>query len=161
MMPAGLPALMPLRKPHQPPDKLRRKQLMQYVGLVSVIVAVSNMIPNFGPIIGAVIGGFVLVFVNPFHAMLFIAFCFFLQFADGYILKPKLFSNSLGVSGLLILVASIVLGNMFGILGMLLSIPAAAILSFIYNDYLLPRQEKRHAQETEEKMKGNSGIPKE
>ena len=52
------------------------------------------------------------------------------------------FSSSLGVSGLLILVASIVLGNMFGILGMLLSIPAAAILSFIYNEYLLPRQEK-------------------
>ena len=134
---------------------------MQYVGLVSVVVAVSNLIPNFGPIIGAVIGGFVLVLVNPFHAMLFIGFCVFLQFADGYILKPKLFSNSLGVSGLLILVASIVLGNMFGILGMLLSIPAAAILSFIYNDYLLPRQEKRVAQETEEKMKGNSDIPKE
>ena len=38
------------------------------------------------------------------------------------------------------------LGNMFGILGMLLSIPAAAILSFIYNDYLLPRQEQRRAQ---------------
>ena len=34
---------------------------------------------------------------------------------------------------------------------MVLSIPAAAILSFIYNDYLLPRQEKRHAQQSEEK----------
>ena len=119
---------------------------MQYVGLVSVVVAVTNLIPNFGPIIGAVVGGFVLFLVNPLHALMFVIFSAFLQFVDGYILKPKLFSNSLGVSGLLILVASIVLGNMFGILGMLLSIPAAAILSFIYNDYLLPRQEQRHAQ---------------
>ncbi|MBO5640674.1 MAG: AI-2E family transporter [Oscillospiraceae bacterium] len=116
---------------------------MQYIGLVSVVVAITNLIPNFGPIIGAVVGGFVLFLVNPLHALMFVAFCAVLQFADGYILKPKLFSSSLGVSGLLILVASIVLGNMFGIVGMVLSIPAAAILSFIYNDYLLPRQEQR------------------
>ena len=30
---------------------------MDYVGLVSVVVAVTNLIPNFGPIIGMVIGG--------------------------------------------------------------------------------------------------------
>ena len=119
---------------------------MQYIGLVSVVVALTNLIPNFGPIIGAVVGGFVLLLVNPLHALMFIVFCVALQFVDAYILKPKLFSSSLGVSGLLILVASIVLGNMFGILGMLLSIPVAAILSFIYRDYLLPRQERYRAQ---------------
>ncbi len=116
---------------------------MQYVGLVSVIVAVTNLIPNFGPIIGGVIGAFVLLLVNPLHALMFIVFCIALQFVDGYILKPKLFSGSLGVSGLLILVAGIVLGNLFGVVGMLLSIPAAAILSFLYRDYFLPKAEKR------------------
>ena len=119
---------------------------MQYIGLVSVVVAVTNLIPNFGPVIGAVIGGFVLLLVNPLHALMFIVFTIALQFVDGYILKPKLFANSLGVSGLLILVASIVLGNMFGVWGMVLSVPIAAILSFIYRDYMLPRHEKRHAQ---------------
>lgn len=118
---------------------------MQYVGLISVIVAVTNLIPNFGPIIGAVIGAFVLLLVNPVHALMFVIFCIILQFIDGYILKPKLFSGSLGVSGLLILIAGIVLGNLFGVMGMLLSIPAAAILSFIYRDYFLPRQEMRRA----------------
>ena len=120
---------------------------MQYVGLVSVIVAVTNLIPNFGPIIGAVIGGFILLLVNPLHALMFVVFCIVLQFVDGYILKPKLFSGSLGVSGLLILIAGIVLGNLFGVLGMLLSIPAAAILSFIYHDYFLPNAEKRRREE--------------
>ena len=119
---------------------------MEYVGLVSVIVAVTNLIPNFGPIIGGVIGAFVLLMVNPLHALLFIVFCIVLQFVDGYILKPKLFSGSLGVSGLLILIAGIVLGNLFGVLGMLLSIPAAAILSFVYRDYFLARREKLRAQ---------------
>ena len=116
---------------------------MDYIGLVTVVVAVTNLIPNFGPIIGAVIGGFVLLLVNPLHALMFLVFTVALQFVDAYILKPKLFSGSLGVSGLLILIASIVLGNMFGVWGMVLSVPIAAILSFIYRDYLLPRQEKR------------------
>ena len=120
---------------------------MQYVGLVSVVVGVTNLVPNFGPIIGAVIGGFVLLLVKPMHALIFLLFSAALQFFDAYILKPKLFSNSLGVSGLLILIATIVLGNMFGIWGMLLAIPAAAILSFLYRDYFLPRQEQRRQQD--------------
>ena len=117
---------------------------LPYIGLVSVVVAVTNLVPNFGPIIGAIIGGFILLLVNPTGALIFLAFCVVLQFCDAYIIKPKLFSNSLGVSGLLILVSTIVLGNMFGILGILLAIPVAAILSFLYRDYFLPRQEARH-----------------
>ena len=116
---------------------------MPYIGLVSVVVGVTNLIPNFGPIIGGAIGGFILLLVSPMDALIFICFCVVLQFVDAYILKPKLFANSLGVSGLLILISTIVLGNMFGLIGILLAIPAAAILSFVYRDYFLPRQENR------------------
>ena len=116
---------------------------MQYVGLISVVVAVTNLIPTFGPIVGGVIGAFILLLINPVHALIFIVFTFALQFVDGYIIKPKLFGDALGVSGLLILIAVIVGGNMFGILGVLLAIPGAAILSFIYQDYLMPALERR------------------
>ncbi len=116
---------------------------MEYAGLVSVLVAMMNLIPNFGAIIGIACGAFILLLVNPMHSLLFLVFGCILQLFDAYILKPKLFSSSLGVSGLLILVSSIVLGNIFGILGVLLAIPAAAVLSFIYHDFFLPSQEKR------------------
>ena len=129
---------------------------MQYVGLVSVVVAVMNLIPNFGAAIGIVIGAFLLLLVNPLHALIFVCFGAVLQLSDAYILKPKLFSNSLGVSGLLILAASIVLGNLFGILGVLLAIPVAAILSFIYNDYFLPRQQARYNQQNQEPVPDDS-----
>ena len=120
---------------------------MKYIGLVSVIVAVTNLVPTFGPVIGAVIGAFFLVMVNPWHALMFLGFTVLLQLVDAYILKPKLFSHSLGVPGLLILVSVIVFGNLFGAIGMLLAIPAAAILSFLYHEYLLPRQERRKQQQ--------------
>ena len=42
-----------------------------------------------------------------------------------------------------ILIGVIVGGRMFGAVGMLLAIPAVAILEFLYRDYLLPYLEKR------------------
>lgn len=119
---------------------------MQFVGLISVVVAITNLIPTFGPIIGGAVGAFILLLVNPMHALIFILFTLLLQLVDGYIVKPKLFGSSLGISGLFILIAVIVGGKMFGIVGMLIAIPVAAILTFIYKDYLLPWLERRRKQ---------------
>ena len=118
---------------------------MQYMGIISMIVAATNLVPTFGPIIGGSIGALILLLVKPIHALIFIIFTFVLQFVDGYIIKPKLFGNSLGVSGLLILMSVIVFGSMFGIVGMLISIPIAAILDFVYNEALMPILEKKAA----------------
>ena len=111
---------------------------MPYVGLVSFVVAVANLIPTFGPVIGAVIGSFVLLLVNPWHALAFLIFTVVLQGVDGYILKPKLFGDSLGISGLWILVGVIVGGRAFGVVGILLAIPGVAILDLLYREYLMP-----------------------
>ncbi|MBO4913756.1 MAG: AI-2E family transporter, partial [Oscillospiraceae bacterium] len=69
-----------------------------------------------------------------------------IQFLDGYVIKPRLFGNSLGVSGLLIIAAVVISGNMFGVLGILLSIPFAAILDSVYKKELLPALEKKRAE---------------
>jgi len=117
---------------------------MQYGGLISFVVALTNLIPTFGPLIGGAIGAFILLLVNPLHALIFLIFTLALQTLDAYVIKPKLFGDSLGVSGLFIIIGVIVGGNMFGIVGILLSIPAIAILDFLYKRYLLPWLEKRH-----------------
>ena len=122
---------------------------MPYVGLISVVVGVTNLVPNFGPIVGGAIGAFILILIQPMSALVFVIFCLLLQTIDGYFLKPRLFSGSLGVSGLLILSSTIVLGNMFSVLGILLSIPTAAVLSFVYHDYLLPWLRKRKQKEAD------------
>lgn len=114
-----------------------------YVALVSVIVGVTNLAPTFGPIIGAVIGAFVLVLVNPIYALVFVIFTVVLQTLDGYIIKPKLFGESLGIPAVLILVAIIVGGNIFGVLGILLAIPFAGIFILIYEDIILPGLSER------------------
>lgn len=133
---------------------------MQYVGLISFAVALTNLVPTFGPMVGLVIGGFVLLIVNPVHALMFVIFTLILQLCDGYIIKPRLFGNSLGVSGLWILIGVIVGGNMFGVIGILLAVPCVAIMVLIYETYLLPGLEKRMGIKNS-KTAGNENIVKE
>ena len=98
-----------------------------------------------GLIIGLANGAFILLLVNPWYALAFLIFTICLQTVDGYILKPKLFGGTLGVPGIWILICIIVFGRMWGVAGILLSIPLAAILDFIYHDYILARLQRRHA----------------
>ncbi|SCY19939.1 AI-2E family transporter [Butyrivibrio sp. INlla14] len=114
-----------------------------YSVLISVIVGITNLAPTFGPIVGCLIGAFILVLVNPWFALTFIIFTIILQTVDGYILKPRLFGESLGVSPLMILISIVLGGRLFGVAGILLAIPFAAIIDFIWRDYILKRLEER------------------
>ena len=117
-----------------------------YSVLISVIVGVTNLAPTFGPIVGGAIGAFILVLENPWYALWFIVFTIILQTIDGYILKPRLFGESLGVSPLMILVAIVLGGRKFGVIGIVLAIPFAAIIDFICKDYVIKKLEEKHSQ---------------
>ena len=94
-------------------------------------------------ITGAVIGAFLLILVKPWYALAFTLFTALLQTADAYYIKPKIFGDTLGISGLSILIGVIVGGRMLGIIGILLAIPGVAILDIIYKDFILPRKKKK------------------
>ncbi|MBR5970821.1 MAG: AI-2E family transporter [Lachnospiraceae bacterium] len=134
---------------------------MPYVVIVSLIVGVTNLAPTFGPIVGGVLGGLFLLLVNPWYALWFIIFTLVLQTIDGYIIKPKLFGDQLGISSVLVLVFIIVGGRLVGIYGVLLSIPCAAIVDFVYRDYLLgylTRRKERKQYEKARRMAIASGA---
>lgn len=124
-----------------------------YSVLISLVVGVTNLAPTFGPIVGAIIGGFILVLVNPLHALWFIIFTIVLQTIDGYILKPKLFGGSLGVPGVWILISIVVGSRILGVTGILLAIPFAAIVDFIYHDLIFRETRKKEESEKLEQQK--------
>lgn len=121
---------------------------MPYAGLISLVVGVTNLAPTFGPIFGAVIGGVILVLVNPWYMLWFLIFTVILQTIDGYVIKPKLFGDTLGVSSLWILITIILGGRMFGVSGILLAIPFAAIVEYVGKDML--QKKKTPAEESDE-----------
>ncbi|MBR6209034.1 MAG: AI-2E family transporter [Oscillospiraceae bacterium] len=119
---------------------------MPYTPLVSVLVAVFNLLPTFGPMIGAAAGAVILLFHQPFQALWFLLFTVVLQTLDGYVLKPRLFSSSFGIPAVWTLLAIIVFGKLFGIVGVLLSIPVAAVIAMLYKESFLPWLSRRRGQ---------------
>lgn len=116
---------------------------MPYAILVSVVVGITNMIPTFGPIFGAAAGGLILLLADPWKALAFLIFTVILQILDGYVLKPKMYGDALGVSSVMILIFIIVGGKMFGVVGILVAIPLAAIISIVYNKFQTILLEKK------------------
>lgn len=132
---------------------------MPYVAIISVIVGVTNLAPTFGPMVGAVLGAFILVLVDPPAALWFLIFTMILQTVDGYIIKPRLFGEQLGVSSVLILISLIICGRLLGVAGILLAIPISAIGDFIYNDYIIRRLEIKRAAREKAEAAGPAGLP--
>ncbi len=112
---------------------------LPYAILLSVVVGVANLVPTFGPIAGGVVGAVILLLVRPRGVLMFVIFTFILQTIDGYILKPKLYGDTLGISSLWVLAAIVVGGRMFGTAGVILAIPFAAISDFLFREALWPR----------------------
>ena len=104
---------------------------------ISILMGVTNLVPNFGPIVGAVIGGIVLAISDVKQALWFLGFTVVLQTIDGLFIKPKLFGDSFGISGVIMLIAMIIGGGLFGILGMIFVVPVVAVARYLIKDVLM------------------------
>ncbi len=107
---------------------------LPYTPLISVVIGVTNFIPFFGPFIGAIPSVFILFIVNPWDALWFGIFALALQQFDGNILGPYILGDSTGLSAMWVLVAIVVGGGMFGIVGMILGVPIFAVLYRLTSD---------------------------
>ena len=107
-----------------------------YTLVLSIILGVTNFVPTFGPVVGGIIGGLIIVLTDSSLLLAFILFTVILQQIDGNVLKPILFGDSTGLSGFWVMVAIVVGGNMFGILGMILGVPVVAFISTLLDSWL-------------------------
>jgi len=107
-----------------------------YTMLVSVIVGVTNIIPVFGPYIGG-IPCVILVFVtNPIKGIYFGIFVILLQLLDGNVIGPKILGDKTGLETFWVIFAIIVGGGMFGVVGMIIGVPAFAVI-YYFISYLV------------------------
>jgi len=106
-----------------------------YAPLVSVVVGVTNIIPFFGPFLGAVPSAFLILLDTPMKSLYFILFILVLQQFDGNLLGPKILGGSTGISGFWVMVAILVGGGLWGVLGMFLGVPVFACLYTAVRSY--------------------------
>ena len=66
----------------------------------------------------------------------FILFLIVLQQVEGNLIYPKVVGKSVGLPGLLVLMAVTIGGEAFGIFGMLFSVPVCAVLYSLYLEFM-------------------------
>ncbi|MEG0691751.1 MAG: AI-2E family transporter [Oscillospiraceae bacterium] len=116
---------------------------MPFPLLISVIIGVTNIIPFFGPFIGAIPSGLLILMIDPMSCLYFGIFILALQQFDGNILGPKILGDSTGLSAFWVMFAILVGGGLFGFVGMLVGVPAFAVVYSIISEVSEARL-KRH-----------------
>ena len=107
-----------------------------YPLLIAVIIGVTNIIPILGPFIGAVPSFFIIFIVDPIKAIIFAVLILLIQQIDGNIIAPKIHGESTGISSLAVIIVILVMGEYFGIMGMLIGVPLFAVIVSIVTEYI-------------------------
>ena len=107
-----------------------------YAGAVSAFVAATALIPVFGAWIGGGLGTFLILLADPVKAVWFVVFLLILQQVEGNLIYPRVVGKSVGLPGLLVLMAVTLGGKALGILGMLFSVPVCAVLYSLYLEFI-------------------------
>ena len=116
---------------------------MPYVPLVSVLVAVTAFIPIVGAWVGCVFGAFFILVANPAQAFWFVVLFLVLQQIENNMIYPRVVGTSIGLSGMWVLVAVSVGGNLMGVAGMFLMIPVVSVLHTVLSEYTRKRLDVR------------------
>jgi predicted PurR-regulated permease PerM len=109
---------------------------VKYFLIIGFFAGIANIIPYFGPITGATIAVIVSVLqTGDFHLASYVVIAFIIiKLFDDTIVLPMVMSKSVHISPLTVLLAIMIGGKLFGILGMLLSIPVAGFIKVIVHE---------------------------
>lgn len=116
---------------------------MPYVPLISVLIAVTAFIPVVGAWAGFAIGTFLILLSNPLQALIFVVIFIVLQQIENNLIYPKVVGTSIGLSGMWVLVAVGIGGDLMGVAGMFIMIPIAAVIHTLIREKINSKLEQK------------------
>ena len=101
---------------------------LPYAGLVAMATAVCALVPYVGAFISGCLGVILALLVSPEKALLCFIVYNVVQFVENQFIYPHVVGGSVGLSPFWTLVAVLVGGKLFGLVGMILFIPLVAVI---------------------------------
>ena len=119
---------------------------VKYAVLLGFMIGSFNIIPYFGAIVAVAISVLITLITGGVSQTLIMAIVvIILQQIDSNIINPKIIGNSLEISPLLVIFSVTVGGAYWGVLGMFLAVPVAAVLKIIIDDWIEFKNSKKYA----------------
>ena len=111
------------------------------IGLPNVLVlgllaAVGEAVPLIGPLIGAVPAALMALSIAPSKLVWVVIVTIILHQTENYLLAPRIMRKAVGVNPFVSLLAFFAFGSLFGIGGVLMAIPMAAIIQLLLDRFV-------------------------
>lgn len=94
-----------------------------YAPMVGALIGVTALIPIVGAFIGTIVGFIMIMTVDFWKAVIFVAFLLILQQIEGNLIYPKVVGSKVNLPAMWVLAAVTVGGNLGGAFGMILGVP--------------------------------------
>ena len=116
---------------------------LPYAMLIAMFIGVTSLIPILGGFIGSTLGAVLIFMVSPFKMVIFVIMFVVVQQIEGNLIYPHVVGNSVGLPAIWVLVAVTVGGNLAGVAGMFISIPACSVIYALLRDAANERLRKK------------------
>lgn len=111
---------------------------LPYAGLIGFLTSLFAFVPYVGALASCMIGAFLILLAAPSKVMLCIAVYMAVQFVENQFIYPHVVGTSVGLSPLWTLIAALLGGKLFGLVGIIFFIPLMAVF------YCLVREDANH-----------------
>ena len=112
--------------------------------IIGLITCVADIIPFIGPFLGCAPAVLFAFMDSPMKALWVLILFVIVQWVENNILAPKLIGDSTGLNPLVILISIIIGGGIFGVWGMVISVPLMSII-FILVDFIKIKYNDRYS----------------
>ena len=96
--------------------------------MISLIVGFSDLIPIFGPIVGTAFSMILIFIESPFKALVFLIYNLVIQQIQENAIYPAIAGNKIGLPAVWVMASVTIGGSLFGVWGMLVSIPVVSVI---------------------------------
>ncbi|MBQ5756460.1 MAG: AI-2E family transporter [Erysipelotrichaceae bacterium] len=118
---------------------------MNYSVLIAFVIGITNIIPIFGPWIGSIPCLFILLISDPIQSLYLLGIILVVQFLDSNVIGPRVVGESVGLSSLWIMFATILGGSFFGFTGLILGVPFFAVFYFLMKEFVSNRLKQKES----------------
>ena len=113
-----------------------------YAVVIAVVIAFLALVPIIGTLIGgALVVGVALTVSWPKAVIMFIYYVIY-HVLESYLLAPRIMRHAIDVPPAVTIVAILAGGTLLGVIGALIAIPVAAGLLLVYEQVVIPRQQR-------------------
>ena len=117
---------------------------VDFAFVIGFVTGLFDIVPYIGPMMGFIPAMFFAFIESPIKAVWVSLLFVFIQWAENNILAPKIIGENMGIHPLVILLSIIVGGGIFGVFGMIISVPLVAVLKIIYAFIIMKLVEQKN-----------------